>query len=134
MELKMKHLEMVQNVITRMANNSFLLKGWSLTLVSALLALSVSNSAKRKFMLIALLVTLVFWVLDAFFLRQERLYRHLYDHVRTLPPEYIDFSMNTQPFVQEENTASWRVMVSKTLTIFHGCICLAIVLSMFILQ
>jgi hypothetical protein len=32
---KIKHLEMIQAVISRLANNSFLLKGWSITLVSA---------------------------------------------------------------------------------------------------
>ncbi|MEN9503463.1 MAG: hypothetical protein RI964_2748 [Pseudomonadota bacterium] len=35
---RLKHLEMLQQVITRMASNSFLIKGWSITLISALLA------------------------------------------------------------------------------------------------
>ena len=35
MESKIAHLEMVQAVITRMAGNSFLIKGWSVTLVAA---------------------------------------------------------------------------------------------------
>ena len=37
MEKKIKHLEMIQAVIVRMGNNSFLLKGWSVTLISAYL-------------------------------------------------------------------------------------------------
>jgi hypothetical protein len=36
---KEKHLELIQAVISRMAGNSFLLKGWSVTLAAALLAL-----------------------------------------------------------------------------------------------
>ena len=34
MENKIKYLEMIQSVINRMANNSFCLKGWTVTLVS----------------------------------------------------------------------------------------------------
>ncbi len=44
MEAKLKHLELSQGVINRMAGNSFLLKGWSVTLVSALFALSAKDS------------------------------------------------------------------------------------------
>ena len=40
MEKKLKHLEMVQGVINRMANNSFMLKGWAVTLVAGIFALS----------------------------------------------------------------------------------------------
>ena len=133
MESKLKHLEFIQNVITRMANNSFLLKGWSLTLVSALLAFFVSNSGRWKFLLIAFLAAFIFWALDAYFLRQERLFRKLYDHVRNLQPTEIDFSMNTSPHSKE--VASWlKVMWSITLWLFHLPICLAIVLVYFIFQ
>lgn len=43
MEEKMRHLEMIQNVISRMASNSFLLKGWTVTLVVGLLAFATSR-------------------------------------------------------------------------------------------
>ncbi len=81
MESKLKHLEMIQAVVNRMASNSFLLKGWSVTLVSALLALAAANS-DRRFVFVAVLPLLMFWLLDAYFLRQERLFRKLYDKVR----------------------------------------------------
>lgn len=35
MEEKIRHLEMVQGIINRMAGNSFFLKGWMVTLVTA---------------------------------------------------------------------------------------------------
>ena len=38
------HLQMIQAVITRMASNSFLIKGWSVTLVAALFALAAANT------------------------------------------------------------------------------------------
>jgi len=44
MDRKMKHMEFIQGVIIRLAQNSFLLKGWSVVLISALFALTVSGS------------------------------------------------------------------------------------------
>ena len=36
MESKIEHLKMIQGIITRMNTNSFQIKGWTITLVSAL--------------------------------------------------------------------------------------------------
>ena len=44
MDRKLKHLDFIQGVINRLSTNSFLLKGWSVVLVSALFALTASNS------------------------------------------------------------------------------------------
>ena len=99
MESKIAHLEMVQAVITRMAGNSFLIKGWSVTLVAALFALAAANT-KPPFVYLAYFPTFMFWALDAYFLRQEILFRKLHDHVRTSEEAVVDFSMNTQPFAK----------------------------------
>ena len=48
MEKKLKHLEFIQKTIERMAKNSFLLKGWSLTLTTALIAISVKEKNMYK--------------------------------------------------------------------------------------
>jgi hypothetical protein len=114
---KSTHLQMLQAVITRMAGNSFLLKGWSVTLVSALFALSADRS-NGAFAYVAVLPVLMFWGLDAYFLRQERLFRKLYDRVRVTPPDNVDFAMNTVPVAPE--VAGWfRVCSSLTLVPFH---------------
>ena len=94
MNTKVKHLEMLQKIITRMARNSFLLKGWTITLISALFVLSDFGN-NQNFVLLALLPAIAFWGLDAYYLRQERLFRKLYDKVRNIQPADIDFSMNT---------------------------------------
>ena len=44
MDAKLKHLEFIQDVITRMNSNSFLLKGWCVTLMSVLFALSARDT------------------------------------------------------------------------------------------
>lgn len=77
MENKLKHLEMIQGIINRMASNSFALKGWSVTLVAGIFALS-SKDANEIYFLIAYIPIIVFWFLDAYYLLQERLFRSLY--------------------------------------------------------
>lgn len=129
MEKKLKHLELLQNVISRMASNSFLIKGWCVTLVAALLALASQNS-NTKYVIVALLPTVMFWILDSYFLRQERLFRKLYDQVRTLNDDAIDFSMNTSAFMQSITLS--KAAFSQTLIIFYGVILVAIAIAILI--
>src|SRR5438105_6535541 len=100
MENKQKHLEFIQSAVGRMASNLFLLKGWTITLLAALFALAAKDSNKVYF-LIAYLPALMFWMLDGYFLSQERRFRALYDMVRTLEEGDIDFSMDTSAFKNE---------------------------------
>lgn len=124
MECKLKHLDLIQGVINRMASNSFSLKNWTVVLVSASFALGAKFS-DIKLILIAFLPASAFWILDGYFLRQERLYRKLYDFVREQKEEDINFSMNASIFA--ENVDSWlRTCFSSTLFIFYGLIFLPI--------
>ena len=92
MEGKIRHLELVQGIISRMANNSFMLKGWAVTLVAGIFVLAGKDTDKLYF-LVAYLPVIVFWGLDAYYLFQERLYRSLYDKVRQTGENAIDFSL-----------------------------------------
>lgn len=124
MENKIKHLEMIQVVINRLAHNSFMLKGWSVILVSALFALSASNSC-MQFVLLIWFPALVFWGLDAYFIRQEKLFRKLYDKARKINEAEVDFSMETSSVAKDVD--SWLcVLFSKTLLPFHGVIIITI--------
>ena len=49
MENKIKHLEMIEHIIERMAKNSFQLKTWTMTLVAAIFALSSKDANKTSF-------------------------------------------------------------------------------------
>lgn len=104
-ENKLKHLEMIQGIINRMASNSFALKGWAVTLVAGIFALASKDSDKIYF-LIAYVPIVVFWFLDSYYLLQERLFRSLYGKVRQLPENKIDFDMDTKKdeFKSEKNT------------------------------
>ena len=130
MEAKLKHLEFIQGVINRMASNSFQLKGWIVVLVSALLVLGVRED-RSELVFISVLPVLVFWALDAYFLRQERLYRALYGHVRTLEPADINFSMDTSTF--RCRRLAWPAAVfSKTLIFFYGAVAIAVFVAILI--
>ncbi len=130
MEKKLAHLKMVQGIVNRLSNNSFLLKGWSVILVSALFALAAGGT-QIYFVYLAYFPAFAFWVLDGYFLHQERLFRKLYDHIRAVDEEEIDFSMNTA--IVNDQVDSWfRVTFSKTLRIFHGTVFGSIILVMVI--
>ena len=119
MDKKLKHLEMIQGVVNRLANNSFMLKGWSVMIVAALLALSAATQEKIALMLIAFIPLLVFWILDGYFLLQERLFREIYNHIIKKDEKEIDFVMNPGDFIAGRNT--WiRSIFSITLLVFYG--------------
>lgn len=122
---------MIQAVVNRMSVNSFLLKGWSVVLISALFALAAGGS-QALFVYLAYFPAIAFWMLDAYFLRQERLFRKLYDRVRRLPETDVDFAMDTS--VADGEVAVWSAVVfSKTLLLFHGTVFGSIVIVMLVI-
>lgn len=131
MESKLKHLELIQGVINRMATNSFLLKGWSVTLISALFALAAKDS-NQFFIYLAYFPCVTFWSLDGYFLWQERMYRKLYKHVALTSPGSINFNMNAS--IYKNAVDSWfHICFSVTLRMFHGVIFGVIILIMAII-
>lgn len=97
-----------------MAHNSFLIKGWSLTLLVALAVLPYQCSLYLPLPLL-LFVVLAFWGLDGYFLHQERLYRALYDRVRR--QNDTDFAMDTQSL--KKKVPLHRVIFAPTLLLFY---------------
>ncbi|MFW1582816.1 hypothetical protein ACEWBR_03535 [Vibrio parahaemolyticus] len=128
-ESKIAHLGFIQGVINRMGQNSFLLKGWSITLVAALFALAAKD-ANEKFALIAYIPTFVFWLLDAFFLHQEKLYRKLYEQVAKGSVDSSIFTLDTS-IVKDSVEGYAKVVLSKTLLPFYGLIILVNLFAMF---
>nr|SPS05214.1 conserved membrane protein of unknown function [Candidatus Nitrotoga fabula] len=115
---KLKHLELIQGVITRMGGNLFTLRGWMITLVVALSA-AFLEFGRNELQIILVLVILIFWVHDAYFLSLERSYRCLYNKVRKLDEDDIDFSMDVTEFGNLRTTSIWYCMLSKTLAFFY---------------
>jgi len=124
-EYMLKEIELIQDIIKRMAFNSFMLKGWAVTLV--VVALLLKGTEYQVW--IAFIPLLVFWFLDAYFLWQERLYRKLYDWVvnnRLKTDEYL-FDMNAYRF-KDEVQSKLRIMFSITLGWFYGSIAILIII------
>ena len=116
---KLKHLEMIQGVINRLASNSFRIKGWSVVLVTAVLALG-ARSGSFEMVLAALVPVLVFWWLDGYYLSRENLFCDLYDNVRVNAE--TDFSMDVRNLEKPGRFWSrdwWSAVWSTTLWPFY---------------
>jgi hypothetical protein len=120
-----KHIDLIQGVINRMTGNSFLLKGWTVTLVAGLFALAASGG-NWTYAALGLLPSLSFWWLDAYYLQQERLFRKLHDAVRRGEFANDLYCMNTAKFAEGVpgliNTA-----LSKSVFALHGIVVAVVV-------
>lgn len=119
-----KEIDLIQGIINRMAHNSFLLKGWTITIIVAVLALTKDTLVTNDityFSIILLFPLIVFWYLDAFFLHKERCYIKLYDWVIENRPKTKDFqyNLNYKRFEKEVDSVD-KIMFSTTLKTFYG--------------
>ena len=94
-ESRIRYLEAIQRVIDRLSNTSFILKGWAVSLVAGLMALAASGT-NQGYVLIAYIPTVVFWLLDAYFLMMERQYRDLFKENADLSQKLEFFSIERQ--------------------------------------
>jgi hypothetical protein len=125
LEAKLKHLEMIQAIVNRLASNSFVFKGWAATVIAGISAFAAKNTS-RRIMLVALLATILFWLSDAYYLSLERRYRDLYNHVAELPNSKIDFSMK---LLDNHKYWGWfKALRSEILVVFYGLAAVLIIL------
>lgn len=72
------HLSIIQSVIQRMATNSSSCKAWCITVVSAILVI-VADKGKSQYALLAIIPNILFFVLDAYYLSLEKMFRNSYN-------------------------------------------------------
>jgi len=123
---RMKHLEMIQLVVSRLGTDSFLVKGWAATLTSAFIGFGI-NEGNWGLALAASGPATVFWLLDAYFLQAERLFRRLFEAVRTGEPGVEPFFMSATATEFKKNLGeaapSWLgTAFSRTLLLFYGAL------------
>ena len=106
-------------VIARLSSGSFFMKGWALTVTGAIYGFA-ANSLSWRTCIVGLLPSLAFWFLDSYFLRQERLFRHLYEDARRFDGTIELFSMDTRRYHDQESLLS--AAFSRTLAPFYGFI------------
>ena len=128
------HLQMIQEVIARMAWCSFLLKQWSIIVFAALLTYLASSSqcffvnVEHNIFVMTVICSPFagFWLMDAFYLKSERTYRRLFDRVR------IEDDTAFQMTADSKDVLYWRTIFSKTIAPFY--LMQVVVLAMAILN
>jgi hypothetical protein len=109
-----EHLAFIQNVISRLADQSRSLKGWAVTLVAALLAFAAQQSS-AALCAVALYTIVTLSGLDAYYLALERNYRKLYENLLTVPAP--SWSLDAGPL----RAAAWlRSWLRPSIVIFYG--------------
>jgi hypothetical protein len=119
-EKKLKHLEFIQGVISRMAGNLFYLRGWVITLIAGILVLLTQVAVGKLPVIFLTMIILIFWIYDGYFLSLERMHRDLYGKVRNLEEEKIDFSMSVNEFRKFKKNSIIFCIFSKTLLFFYA--------------
>ena len=131
-----KEIDLIQGCISRMANNCFLLKGWSITLLSGVFLLV--RDINETFVLITMLIiTTIFWGLDAYYLRLERMYREKYNEVldkRLHKKNYddiYDLNPNNIDEINKSNISLYSCLISPSM---FNYIIIDIIISIFLIR
>jgi hypothetical protein len=131
---KIKHLEFIQGVITRMNNNSFQMKGWTVAIISAILAVYASTK-NHHFVLVAIFPALVFWFLDTYYLTQERKFRGLYNDVAggSEHPKQIKLFAMRPDLYNGGKYSFWNVFRSGTIiTLYLPVVAILLIIYFFL--
>lgn len=136
-EVLNKEIDLIQACISRMAQNSFFVKGWLITLIAVVLALLPESFNIRGLCIVGLAITVCFWYLDAFYLKVEKLYRWKYEWViRNRASSQLHF-YDLNPY----NKAMWilsnegvakrepnivKIMLTKTMIPLYGTLLICI--------
>ena len=131
MEAKLKHLEFIQGAISRMATNSFLFKGWAITIAAALSGFAAVNP-KRGLLAIALVTTSLFWALDGYYLWLEHGFVQLHKVVSAKDARDIDFSMQ----IDKSNAVTqwFKACFRPHLIAFYGLILVVDTIGIFLVK
>ena len=89
------YLQMIENVINKMSSNSFLIRGWGITVISSLITVYLThlrNKSDWYILILCLVVCILFWINDAYYLYIERKFRMLYS--KAINSEVDNFAMD----------------------------------------
>lgn len=108
-DLRVKHLEMLQAVIHRLANQGSGVKNFCITSVAAIIGVAFAQRL-QGLVIAAIVVVVVFACLDARYLQTERRFRRLFDVVRkesgdSLPSFSLELSL-------APHQSYWRALFS----------------------
>lgn len=125
-DLRIKHLEMVQTIISRMASYGSSFKGYCITVVTAVCGFALTMHRPAVIML-AFLPLIAFAIADTQYLRTERRFRLLYDNIRaddwkTMPTFAV--SLKTAP-----KSSFWSAAFSWSILSFYTPLGIGVVIA-----
>jgi len=118
LSILMKEAEIIQAIIKRESSESFLIKGWTVSLIVATLILQ----GQKMHIMIAFIPLLAFWFLDAHFLQTIRRYKVLYKWVieNRLKTDDYTFDININDRFGKAVASRPVLMFSEKLVWFYG--------------
>lgn len=119
-DLRVKHLDYVEAVVTRLAGQSAALKGQCVTVTTAICGFAATLKMPVIIWIAALPILTFAW-LDAKYLNEERLFRALYETVRTGDwASAPTFEMKTD----RSKSSVWSTLFSWSVFGFYGPVAL----------
>lgn len=135
-EILHKEIDIIQNCINRMASNSFLIKGWFITLILGFITFGYEKLNFIILIIISLVISVLCWISDTFFLQLERKYRRKYNWVTENRNSNSNFLYNLNPnesgmWLPTPSTKIefWDVFFSKTLIFLYGTVIFLLIIS-----
>ena len=118
----LKHLDYLQNIIARMNSNSFYVKFITITIITVV-SIIFTFSDNKTVALVISLSTIPLWLLDSYYLQQERKVRAIYSNVAEIENEYLikDFDVPTHKITGMKFSFG-KSCFSITMILFYGAI------------
>ncbi len=117
-----KEIDLIQGCINRMANNSFLVKGWALGVFAGVTAITKGANLNNTILFVCTTIVpfVCFWILDAFFLQTEKKYRIMYAERLEKRKQEDDSNLYELDPSSYKVEGIFKVMWSITLRVFYG--------------
>ena len=130
-ESKTTYLELIQNIVSRMSESSFKIKGWAIGVMLAIFSFA-GNQGDKRCILFTVVPLFVLWCLDTYYLQLERKYREFYDYKlnETSDEKMIDMDYNNMKIDMKRlsKISFFKCMFSLTELLFYvTCIITSVV-------
>ena len=126
-KILIEEVKVIQEIIKRMASNSFHLKTWTV----ALIVVAILFRGDGQYSYAAYIPLFAFWYLDAFYLRQERLFRKVHHWVLQYRPTNDDQLFNLNPARFDKDVAPViQIMFTISTLPFYGAVFCLLTISM----
>ena len=111
------YLNLIQGVVSRMAGNSAIMKGFAATTIAAMYGMCVAECVKWYYLIVAFIPLIAFIFLDVYYLQSERRYRNLYNLVaeKEIPPGLLYLNLCNPYFDKFKSKINKNTGIFKTL-------------------